>query len=159
MRKKWLLLALFALLALVGCSDPVQDDLLHYVNDEMPELVQEETDIIDLYDSVIGPNHQDDSITYQTLTTEVIPQYVGYMDRVQKVKIETSELREIHENYIDALHLQHSAFLGVVSAIEHQDYGEMDAANAKLHDAGKMMREYQEDVKSLAEEHDVQLKK
>lgn len=49
MGNKWLLLALFALLALVS---------LHYVNDEMPELVQEETAIIDLYDSVIGPNHQ-----------------------------------------------------------------------------------------------------
>ncbi|MBN8209780.1 hypothetical protein JI666_13570 [Bacillus sp. NTK071] len=159
MRRIWLLAGFIALLALVGCSDPVQEDLLHYVNDEMPALVDEETAIIDLYDSVIGPNHQDDSITYQTLTAEVIPQYVGYIDRVQKVEVETSELREIHENYIDALHLQHSAFLGVVSAIEHQDYSEMDAANAKLQEAGKMMRDYQADVSVLAEEHGVELKK
>ncbi|TKD70804.1 hypothetical protein [Pseudalkalibacillus hwajinpoensis] len=159
MRGKWLLAGFMALLALVGCSDSVQDDLLHYVNDEMPALAEEETEIINLYDSVIGPNHQDDSITHQTLITEVIPQYVGYIDRVQKVKVETSELRELHENYIDALHLQHSAFLGVVSAIEHQDYGEMDAANAKLQEAGKMMRDYQEDVNVLAEEHGVELTK
>jgi hypothetical protein len=75
------------------------------------------------------------------------------------VKIETDELRKIHEDYIEAANIQASAFLTIVTALENQDSGLINEANEKLNTARKMMRDYQNDVKKLAKEHDVKLEK
>jgi hypothetical protein len=142
-----------------GLRGSVQDDLLDYVNEKMPSLGKEEMKIVGKYEDVTGPNYTDDQTLYDALKVEIIPAYNGYIEDLESVKIETDELRKIHEDYIEAAHIQASAFLTIVTALENQDSGLINEANQKLNTARKMMRDYQNDVEKLAKKHDVKLEK
>jgi hypothetical protein len=158
--KKYILASFLLLLFLLsGCGDPVQDDLLDYVNEKMPALGKEEMKIVGKYEDVTGSNYKDDQTQYDALKVEIIPAYNEYIEDLESVKIETNELRKIHEDYIEAANIQASAFLTIVTALENQDSGLINEANQKLNTARKMMRDYQNDVEKLAKKHDVKLEK
>jgi DNA repair ATPase RecN len=158
--KKYIVASFLLMLFLLsGCGDPVQNDLLNYVNEKMPALGKEETKILEKYEDVTGPNYTDDQTLYDALKVEIIPAYNQYIEDLESVKNETEELRKIHEDYIEAANIQASAFLTVITALENQDSGLINEANQKLNTARKMMRDYQNAVEKLAKEHDVKLKK
>jgi hypothetical protein len=158
--KKYILASfLFWVFILSGCGDPVHDDLLDYVNEKMPSLGKEEMKIVGKYEDVTGPNYTDDQTLYDALKVEIIPAYNQYIEDLESVKIETDELRKIHEDYIKAANIQASAFLTIITALENQDSGLINEANEKLNTARKMMRDYQNAVEKLAKEHDVKLEK
>ncbi|WP_137790909.1 hypothetical protein [Bacillus sp. E(2018)] len=145
---------------LSGCSDdPVQEDLLHYVNEEMPDLADEETKVVGKYEAVTGVNYTDDYTLYDALKLEIIPEYNAFIQKLEAVETKTDELRKLHEDFIEATNLQASAFLLIVTAIENQDSSTINEANEKLNTARKMMRDYQNDVEKLAKKHDVKLEK
>lgn len=151
---------LMFILVLSGCDgDPVQDDLLNYVNEQMPALADDETEIVGKYADVTCMNYTDDYILYDALKLEIIPEYNEFLSDLEAVEIETDELRKIHEDYIEAANIQASAFLQIVTAIENQDSAIINEANEKLNTARKMMRDYKSDVEKLAKEHDVKLEK
>ena len=51
MLKKLCLIGLLALMTIifVACSNPVQDELVSYINDDLPSIAEEETEILDIY--------------------------------------------------------------------------------------------------------------
>jgi hypothetical protein len=156
--KKYILASfLFLVFILSGCGDPVQDDLLDYVNETMPSLGKEEMKIVGKYEDVTGPNYTDDQTLYDALKVEIIPAYNQYIEDLESVKVEKDELRKIHEDYIEAANIQASAFLTIITALENQDSGLINEANEKLNTPRKMMRDYQNAVEKLAKEHDVKL--
>jgi len=156
MKRKVFVGFLVCITLLAGCgSNDVQDDLLVYVNESMSSLSDQEAEAIDLYDRVSGFHYTDDETLYYTLLDEVIPKYGAFIDGLENVKVETDELNEIHELYIEAANLQSSAFLTILTAIEEQDSEKINEANQKLADARKMLRDYQQQIDDLAEENDV----
>ncbi|MFC7371118.1 hypothetical protein ACFQPF_05465 [Fictibacillus iocasae] len=152
-----LLLSAVLILFVSGCSDPVADELLSYVNDTMPSLSEKETEVIELYASVTGPNYSDDETMYVTLTEEVIPQYSEFLADLEKVQLENEEIQKLHEDYIEGVQLQHSGMLLAVAALEEQSFEKMDEANQKLSEGRKKIRDYQQAMKKLAKEHNVKL--
>jgi hypothetical protein len=158
--KKYFMAGILSLdLILSGCGDPVQDELLDYVNEKMPALADEETEIVGKYAAVTGMNYTADQTLYDVLKEEIIPEYNAFINDLEAVEISTDELRKIHEDYIEATNIQASAFLLIVTAIENQDSGMINEANEKLNTARKMMRDYKTEVEKLAKEHDVNLEK
>jgi len=107
-------------------SDTVKDDLLSYMNESMPSLAEQEAVVIALYDSVSGPNYTDDETMYNKILEEVIPKYGDFITNLEEVKVETEELRNIHENYIEAVNIQNSGFVTILSALEEQDLDKMN---------------------------------
>jgi hypothetical protein len=158
--KKYVLMSILCFIFILsGCGDPVQDELLDYVNEEMPALGDKEGEIVGKYADVTGLNYTDDATLYNALKEEIIPEYNVFIKDLEAVEIDSDELRKIHEDYIEATNIQASAFLLIVTAIENQDSGMINEANEKLNTARKMMRDYNNEVKKLAKEHDVKLKK
>jgi len=159
--KRWLLAIFLPILILLsGCSsDPVQDDLLNYVNKEMKEAAKLEGTAVSAYEGVSGTNYQDDQTMYDVLNRDVIPNYSEFIKELDSVRIETEELREIHEIYIEGADIQFNAFAIIKQAIEEQDAELIQKANDMLADARKHLREYQTKLNKLAKEHDVEIEK
>jgi hypothetical protein len=158
--KKYLMASILTFIFILsGCGDPVQDDLLNYVNEQMPVLGDGETKIVGKYTAVTGMNYTDDYTLYDALKIEIIPEYNEFIKDLETVEIKTDELRKIHEDYIEATNIQASAFLLIVTAIENQDSAMINEANEKLNTARKMMRDYKNEVEKLAKEHGVKLEK
>jgi cold shock CspA family protein len=159
--KKWLLTILLPFMILLsGCSsDPVQDDLLNYVNKEMKEAGKLERAAVSAYERVSGKNYQDDQTMYDALINDVIPNYNEFIKELESVKIETDEVREIHEIYIEGADIQFNAFALIKQALEEQDANLIQKANEMLADARKHISDYQTKLDKLAKEHDVDIEK
>lgn len=157
--KKLLVMLGVVLVLLVGCSDPVKEELLTYINDDMSALAELEMEAVSKYDSVTGANYTDDYEVYMALTEEIVPNYLSFIDGLEAIRPEAEEIRSIHENYIEAANIQHGAFTKLIFAIENQDTSEINKVNEMLATAHKMMREYEYDINKLAEEYDVEITK
>lgn len=141
---------------LSGCgSNQIQDDLMIYLNESMPALAEQETEAIELYGGVTGANYIDDETLYDTLLNEVLPKYRDFIDNLESIEVETEELSNLHEHYIEAVNLQNSGFIMIVVALEQQDTEKIIEANKNLTESRKILREYQKDLKALAKENDV----
>lgn len=153
-----LILALvFGIIFLSGCgSDPIQEDLINYSNVGLVSVAEIESKVVDGYDSVSGDNYTDDITVYNKLIDEVIPNSLKLIDKAEAIEIKTEDVRAVHELYVAAVNTQNSAFTTIVAAIEAQDYDKISAANDKLSEARKGMRDYQAKLKELADEHGVE---
>jgi hypothetical protein len=158
--KKRLLASFLPILFLLsGCfGDPVKDDLLNYVNKEMKTAYQLEVKAISAYEGVSGANYKDDQTMYDALNKEVIPNYNEFIKELDKVNIETDELKSIHETYIKGAEIQYNAFLKIRQALEQQNPDMIQEANDMLSEARKHIRDYKNKLTKLAKDHDVKLK-
>jgi hypothetical protein len=148
----------FAIL-LTGCfSNPIQKDLLSYINDDIAPLASVEDKIFTDYDSVTGQNYKDDPTTFAMLMDTIIPAYNELSDKVLKIQPETPEVRELHDMYIKLTGIQKSAFVGLADAIEKQDIGLVNESNAKLDEANKLARDYQMKLQDMAKEYNIEFK-
>ena len=154
---KKLLFLLTSTLFLAACgSNPVQDDLINYINEETAPLFETESEIIGAYESVTGDNYTDDNALYDVLENTIIPMYSDFIDDIEQITPETEEVRALHEEYIEASNLQYNAMLKILSALENQDYALISEANEMLSEGRSMMRQYTNDLESLAEENNVE---
>ncbi|WP_226675966.1 hypothetical protein [Rossellomorea aquimaris] len=157
MKLKATVLGVVLLAILSGCSDPVQDDLLNYINEEMQPLAVLEEEAIAEYDSVTGNNYVDDMTTYVHIEEVVIPLYRDFIDQLEAVDPKTSEVQELHENYIAAVNLQESAMIKILAAIDQQDYDMVAEANNMLAAGRAGIRSFTNELEILADEHNVEM--
>jgi len=137
-------------------NDPIQDDLMNYVNSEMTTAFELEATAVSAYDQVSGINYTDDVTMYDALVITVIPTYNEFIKELNSVPIDTEELRAVHEKYIEGADLQYNAFVKIVRALETQDPLLIEEANGMLEEARSLLREYQNEIDKLAEEHNVE---
>ncbi|MGJ7922376.1 hypothetical protein [Neobacillus sp. LXY-4] len=148
-----------ALFLLTGCfNDPVQNDLLNYVNKEMTPAYELENKAVLAYESVTGANFLNDQALYDALQMEVIPNYQKFLKEIKSVKIETDELKEIHKLYISGAETQYKAFTTILEALETQDPKLIEEANDLLNQGKKQINDYLNKLDKLADEHNVELK-
>ena len=88
---------------------------------------------------------------------EVIPKSKKLIEEAESIEIETSEVKKVHEIYLDAINKNNQAFTLMLSALENQDYTVMTQANEKLDEARKLLRDYESALGTLAKEHDVDI--
>jgi PBP1b-binding outer membrane lipoprotein LpoB len=156
----WLLVT-FIFLTIAGCGgqDPVQKDLLNYVNNEMPKVDDLESNALSGYNSVTGNNYTDDSEMYRVLTDSVIPTYRTFTQKLEEIKPQTPEVQAIHEIYIEAVNNQYNGMVQLSAACENQDTNLVAQANEKLDKGRKGIRDFQSKLDELSKKHGVQMKK
>jgi disulfide oxidoreductase YuzD len=157
MKVKMCLLGFALLVVLSGCSDPVQEDLLSYINEDMKPLAVVEEEVIAEYDSVTGDNYVDDMTTYMHIEEVVIPMYRDFIEQLEAVDPATSEVQQLHESYIEAVNIQNNGMLKILAAIDQQDYDMIAEANDMLAEGRAGIRSFTNDLEKLAEEHNVEM--
>lgn len=148
-------------IGLMGCSNPVKDELLTYINKDLSKLGNMEDTAIKAFESVTGENYTDDTRLYNALTETVIPSYAELTTELEALsaKLKTAEVRKLHEKYIEGANLQNSAFVTFKVALEEGDSNKVLAANDKLTQGRKMIREFTAELKDLCDKNGIQLKK
>lgn len=150
------LLYLPLLLVLLKCSpDPVQQDLLNYINVEMPKVATVETEAITAYESVSGENYQNDSIMYFTMVETVLPKYQEFYTTLESIKPATEEVASLHKEYIHAAADQLEAFKLIIEAIEKQDAQIITRANEDLAEGRALLKMWRADLDSACLKHNV----
>lgn len=158
------LLELFCLLSLfivviLSCSNPVQRELLDYVNKDLPKIVNQELVATASYESVTGSNYRDDQTTYLVIRDNVIPNYKKFIEDLEAISttLKTAEVRKLHESYIEAANTNYSAFSLFLSALEQGDYTLMSQTNEKLDKGRKLIRDWKAELNNLCDKNGVKL--
>ncbi len=144
------------LLLLLQCSpDKVQQDLLNYINVEMPTVAALETEAGTAYESVSGENYQGDSIMYFTISETVVPRYQEFYDKLKDIKPATDEVATLHKEYVQAAADQLEAFKLILEAIEKQDAQIITRANEDLAEGRALIKMWRADLDSACNKHNV----
>jgi len=157
MIKRVLLVACF-LWVFTGCSNPIKEDLINYINNELPNVVEAENTAITAYDSVTGANYTDDYTLYYTLTEKIIPTYREFLTGMEAItlRLKTKEVRALNEKYIEAASTQNNAFALLKSILETQDGSKIADFNDRLDKGRKLVREWQIEIQDLCKKNGVQ---
>ena len=84
----------------VSCatSDPVAQNLMHYVNDEVLPISELERRALASYASVVGKNYTSDEAVFKALKNDVIPLYKRFLDGLKRVQPTEKEVRRLQWN-------------------------------------------------------------
>lgn len=138
------------LLSIVGCgNNEIKKDIESYMT-QVKEIAPQEEAVIKAYDSISGSNYTDDETLYNGMDENVITQYRDFVENVVSIEPKTSELRNVHEIYIEAVNSQLKAFNQIMQALEEQDRELVNQANDNLSKASKLMRDYKFAFEELA---------
>jgi len=142
---------------LAGCgkSDPVQDDLLNYINNQVPTVVDLEKKVATEYASTTGTNYTDDATLAAKLKDVIIPASDELITKTKAIIPATDEVSKIHSKYIAAITGQHEAFNLLLQAVQTNDAALVTTVNEKLATAGTVSKEYVADLQALKKEHEV----
>jgi hypothetical protein len=145
------------LLALVGCSNPVKEDLLAYINTELPKIATYEADTIAAYEAVSGDNYTDDYTMYEVLTTTIIPTYRELVKGIEAItlRLKTKEVRDLNEKYVEAADTQMNGFVILMNALETQDSSLIVPFNERLDHGRRLTREWLIELQDLCSKNGV----
>ena len=143
---------------LTGCSNPVKEDLLNYINKELPKVADTENNVIAAWESVSGANYTDDYTLYDTLTETIIPTYREFLSGIESItlRLQTKEVRALNEKYIEAASTQNNAFILLQNIIETQDGSRIPDFTERLDRGRRLIREWQVEIQDLCKKNGIQ---
>jgi len=153
-------IALFAitLTMLAGCgTDPVQDDITDYINNQMPAVAILEGNVNKSFNSVIGDKYVDDPTMLKKIKDEVIPNSNKLIEKAKAVTVKTPELKILHAKYIAAKVAENSALIMIQTALENGDGDMVKKSNDLIIQAGKQAIDYVAEVNAFAKDHGLEV--
>ncbi len=155
MKLKISLILIVSILFLNFGTDPVQKDLLNYINVELPKVATLESEAVNAYSSVSGANYTTDAAMYKKIKEEALPKYSKFTSKLKAIKPATPELQAVHAEYVKAAKDQEEAFKFILDAIKKQDPKEIQTANVDLNAASTLITNWKTDLLDLCKKHNV----
>jgi len=157
--KKILIVCLIMSLLIISLSacagDPVQKDLMNFLNVEVEPFMALEAEALDAWNANTGNNYKDDPTLYSALNETVIPKYGEFISKLEAIKPETPEVQKIQGILLEAAKLQYEGFKICKEAIDKQDPDLINTSNEKLASAEAKQQKYFAALKELGEKHNV----
>jgi DNA repair ATPase RecN len=143
---------------LTGCKkDPVSDDLVNYINNDLAGISSIEQKALTEFRNLTQSSGTDSNVIYDTLKQSIIPTYSDFKTKLEAIKPKTEEVTELHNLYVSAAAKYYDAFTQYLSALEN-DPGLINQVNTKITEAGKDIADFQTKLKELADQHNVKFK-
>jgi len=146
---------------LTGCgkADPVQEDLINYINKQVPTLVEVENKVTTQYAAITGTNFVDDATLTNKLKDVIIPASTELLTKTKAIVPATEEVRKVHSKYLAVVTEQHEAFNMLLQAAQKHDEKLVETVNGKLSNAEKVSNEYLVELEALKKAHKVESSK
>lgn len=145
---------------LTACgSDPVQDDLINYINNQVPAIAELESKVTTEYAAVKGDTNTDDATFAAKLKDVIIPANNELIAKAKATVPATEEVKKVHDKYIASATAQNEAFVILLEAAQKNDEKLVKTANEKLADSEKISKEYLADLEALKKGHNVETTK
>ncbi len=157
MKRIWItLLALVMCMSvLTGCGDPVQEDLINYINNQVPTLVALEDKVSQEYESAVKEKNGDDAKLAAKLKDVIIPASDELLAKARAIVPATEEVKKVHNKYIAAYTEQHEAFTLLLQAAQNNNETLVNTVSEKLVKADTLSKEFLADIETLKKEHQV----
>lgn len=142
---------------LAGCfSDPVQDDLLNYINKEIPTVRTLENSVSKMYTDITSDGNIDDATAATKFESELLPTSDELISKAKAIVPATDEVKKVHDKYIAALTAQHDGFKLYKDAYANSDVDAVTKANDQMTKALSTSEEFLTELRALEEKHNVE---
>lgn len=151
---------LISVTMLIGCgkTDPVQEDLINYINNQMPTLLELQDKVSKEYEASVEKN-VDDAAGAVKLKDVIIPASKELLTKAKEIVPATEEVRKVHSEYIEVVTDQQETFtllLQVFEAGKNNDLTLMDTLTEKLKNISEKPNNFSTDLEALRKEHKVE---
>lgn len=151
---------LISVTMLIGCgkTDPVQEDLINYINNQMPTMLELQDKVSKEYAASVEKN-VDDAAGAVKLKDVIIPASNELLAKAKAIVPATEEVRKVHSEYIEVVTDQQETFnllLQVFEAGKNNDLTLMDTLTEKLKNVSEKPNNYSTDLEALKKEHKVE---
>ncbi|MCM3761167.1 hypothetical protein M3212_10275 [Alkalihalobacillus oceani] len=150
------LLLCLGLMLVVGCSNPVKQEIIHYVNEEVNPIYSLEEEAVDHLSSVTGSNYVDDETFYHTMVEEVLPRYEQFVQRLESIEPQSEELDKVHALFVEGAQLQRNSMRLSLQGVEQGSEEVIQEANLLLEEGKAKIDQYIAEMETLAEQYEVE---
>lgn len=149
----------FLLFSFRGLLSHTSKELMDYINNDVPKLLQIEMKMLNSYNSVAGANYTDDYSMYNALKNTTLPTANRLVSEANSIygKLSAKEIKEVHLLYMDLCNTYCEAFEFVVEGIEQQNTTIIYKANRTIEQATKLLIDYQDALRRLADKYGLEL--
>ncbi len=150
--KKLLSLTLAALMSvlLLSCGVSLADELVSYINDDMPAILSLEEQMTASFDSITGDNFTNDADMYTEIAEVTLPAVTEMNTLATAIVPENKELSAVHSLLCEYTAKYMEAYTTLLTALESQDEALVDVANVTLEEAAALSVTYYDDLYNLA---------
>lgn len=128
----------------------VQEDLVEFINDELPGIAIDKDNALTIYNSYFNGTEVDNSALLTDLKSNAIPSLEKYIENLSAIEVETDEVKEVKQAYLMGVQKQYEAMKMVVNAVENEMPDYLVQAEALIVEAQTYMNDYENKVKELA---------
>ncbi len=158
---------LVMLFTVVGCGKEkkenvseevsVQDDIVNFVNVELAGIMTYRDTAIESYNSYFMEESVNVSDFLTELEVAAIPNMESFVSELEKIQVETPEVQELKDMYLESANMQLEAMRMVVTAIKEENPDYLAEADILISDAGDIMIQYESKLKLLCIDYDVDI--
>lgn len=142
--------------AACGKGDAVKDDLYTYLSNMQP--IQElQKEAINEYNGYVNNNDSNSQELLTALQSSIIPKYENYLTELNAVAAETEEVQNVKTVCLNGANKQMDALKKVAEAIESCDTDILAEADALITESETIFTDYENQLNTLAGEHDISL--
>ncbi len=155
-----ILISMAMLLCVFGCgkkdeeateaaSTAVRDDVLKLVNADLPGIVADRDNAVNIYNSYFENGAGDAQEWIVKVRDEAIPAYDTYLNNLKGLSYESSEVQELLDLYIKSSEAQRAAMQSVVDGVSNVDASKLDEAQQSINDSKTYLSEYETKLTDL----------
>lgn len=133
----------------------VQEDLVEFINEELPAIAADKDSALSTYNSYFTGSDIDNEALVADLKTNAIPSMETYIANLQAIEVETTEVEEIKQLYLLGVQKQYEAMKMVVNAIESEMPDYLVQAEALIVEAQIYMGDYETKVVEIASNNQI----
>jgi hypothetical protein len=145
------------LIFLSGCTSPVKDDLLDYINVKLPLITGLENEALNRFDDLVAKPDYTYEELYNLLITHTIPIYSRFLQELKNINPKTNEVKEAHNYYRLGAERQLEAFIALKEGLEEKDKKKLDSVNNILDEARLYMRLFKNKVSYLSNKYHLKI--
>lgn len=141
--------------AKVDDANAVQEDLVEFINDELPGIAADKDSALTIYNSYFTGSDIDNAALVADLKNNAIPSMETYITNLNAIEVETTEVQEIKQLYLMGIQKQYEAMKMVVNAIESEIPDYLVQAEALIVEAQLYMKDYEAKVVEIASNNQI----
>ena len=134
----------------------VQQEIVQLVNTDLPAIADKREKAVGIYNDYIKEGAELDSETWKKqLVDEALTSYDEYIDGLDKLMYNNSEVVNLKSLYSKAANSEREAINSVIEAINDLDSSKLDQAQQSIKDSKTYLSMYEEELKSLCDKYGI----
>lgn len=134
----------------------VKADVVEFVNEELPAAKTDHDSAVATYNAYFAEGNEQSLGEFKSaLQDSAIPTMENCIATINAIEVETEEVRDLKNTYLQSVQKEYEAMKMVVSAIDGENADYLTQADSLISEAATLMGDYQTKLQTIAGEQGI----